>query len=464
MDVSFRIKDAGEVKLFLQPIDNNSINGDERPHEFILVRCQGDYNNPYIKLVIGDSGNFDIVQSRDIVEEEGFLREKLSDLSLRVVEALREGVDLSAVNIPETVAVPNPYDPEMIRVEPSNISLRETLIMIESGEINLSPDFQRNVVWDNVRKSRLIESVLLRIPLPVFYFSADRQGVLSVVDGLQRLTAIKEFMQNKLPLQGLEYLRECDGSTYNKGEKSLDDRLLRRFNLTQITINIIDAQSPTRVKYDIFRRLNTGGRPLNSQELRNCLSSDSLRNALRRMAGSKEFKLTTTDSISDIRMEAQEYALRFIRFRMLHLSANKRLDDYSGNMDDELDNCVEYLNGNKDFDYEDYISAYDCAMINARHLFGRHAFRKVYSNTEAYSYRSVINKTLFLSWSVLLADIPTEIISQNVEKDSWISILGNEISNDQDYYNFLSYGTNGWRNILFAFEKAKSIIQKNFNY
>ena len=463
MDVSFRIKDAGEVKLFLQPIDKDTLNGDERPHEFILVRCQEDYDNPYIKLVIDNSGNYDIVQSRDIVEEEGFLREKLSDLSLKVIEALREGVDLSAVNIPETVAAPKPYDPEMIRVEPSNISLRETLIMIESGEINLSPDFQRNVVWDNVRKSRLIESVLLRIPLPVFYFSADRQGVLSVVDGLQRLTAIKEFMQNKLPLQGLEYLSECDGCTYNKGEKRLDDRLLRRFNLTQITINIIDSQSPIRVKYDIFRRLNTGGRPLNSQELRNCLSSDLLRNALRRMAGSKEFKLTTTDSISDTRMEAQEYALRFIRFRMLHLSSNKRLDDYSGNMDDELDNCVEYLNDNKDFDYEDYITAYDRAMINARHLFGLHAFRKVYSNTEADGYRSVINKTLFLSWSVLLADIPTEIISQKVKKDSWISILGNEISNDQDYYNFLSYGTNGWRNILFSFEKAKSIIKTTFN-
>ena len=97
---------------------------------------------------------------------------------MRINEALRLGNDLSAVNIPETTARIKPYDPEMIRVEPSNITLREAFIMINGGEINLSPDFQRNVVWDNVRKSRLIESVLLRIPLPVFYFSSDRQGVL----------------------------------------------------------------------------------------------------------------------------------------------------------------------------------------------------------------------------------------------------------------------------------------------
>lgn len=463
MDISFRIKEEGEVRLFLQPVDEESRNGDEIPNKFILVRSQKDYSNPYITLTIDNAGNYNIVTIRDVIEEEGFLRDKLSDFSLKVIEALREGVDLSAVNIPETVEQIKPYDPELIRVEPSNISLRESLIMIESGEINLSPDFQRNVVWDDVRKSRLIESVLLRIPLPVFYFSADRQGVLSVVDGLQRLTAIKEFMQNKLPLQGLEYLRDCEGCTYNKGDKCLDDRLLRRFNLTQITINIIDSQSPTRVKYDIFRRLNTGGRPLNAQELRNCLSSNSLRAALRRMAGSEEFKETTTRSISDIRMEAQEYALRFIRFRMLNITPNTRIDDYSGNMDEELDNCVEYLNNSEGFDYEDYIIAFDRAMINARHLFGRHAFRKVYSNTVPDSYRSVINKSLFLSWSVLLAEIPTEIILQNTDKESWISVLGNAISNDQDYYNMLSYGTNGWRNVLYAFEKAKGIIENHLH-
>lgn len=461
MDIILRIKEAGDVKLYLQPIEEEAREKDEEPHKFILVRSQEDYDKPYMTLTVDDKGDYNIINLRDIDEEEDFLRDKLADFAMRINEALRLGNDLSAVNIPETTARIKPYDPEMIRVEPSNITLREAFIMINGGEINLSPDFQRNVVWDNVRKSRLIESVLLRIPLPVFYFSSDRQGVLSVVDGLQRLTAIVEFMNNKLPLQGLEYLDECEGCTYNSGKKKLDERLLRRFNITQITLNIIDSQSPTKVKYDIFRRLNTGGRPLNSQELRNCLATNKLRTALRSMANSKEFKATTTNSISDTRMDAQEYALRFIRFRMLQLMPGLKIRDYSGSMDDELDSSVELLNNLEIFDYDDYVAAYDRAMINARYLFGRHAFRKVYKETKVYSYRSVINKTLFLSWAVLLADIPTELIRAKAKHESWISILGNAISSDEHYYNMLSYGTNGWKNIMYAFEKAKEIIDEH---
>lgn len=463
MEISFRVKDVGEVKLFLQPMEDRANNGDECPHKFMLVRSQEDYDNPYLVFTIDNNGGFIIDTIREIDEEDSFLKDKLADFSIKVIEALRQGKDLSAINIPETTTQMRPYDPEMIRVEPSIISLREANIMMDSGEIDLSPDFQRNIVWDNVRKSRLIESVLLRIPLPVFYFSANREGILSVVDGLQRLTAIREFMQNRLPLQGLEYLNDCEGCTYNKGKKILDDRLLRRFNLTQITLNIIDYQSPTKVKYDIFRRLNTGGRPLNSQELRNCLASNALRDALRKMANSVEFKTTTTNSISDVRMDSQEYALRFIRFRMLNIAPGMRIEDYIDNMDDELDYCVELLNILDGFDYNDYIAAYDRAMINARYLFGRHAFRKVYNDTEISSYRSVINKTLFLSWSVLLADIPTEMITQKVQRESWIKYLGEAISSDVHFYNMLSYGTNGWKNIMYAFEKAREIIKEHLN-
>jgi len=459
MDITLRIKDVGDAKLYLQPVDEIDLAEETRRYKFILVRCQEDFTNPYMTLHIDENGTLEIIDQRDIEEDKDFLKEKLDDFSLGIVEALRQGVDLSAVNIPETVVKIRPYDPELIRVEPNNISLRETFTMITNGEINLSPDFQRNVVWDNGRKSRLIESILLRIPLPVFYFSADRQGILSVVDGLQRLTAIMEFMQNKLPLQDLEYLDDCEGCPYN-GKKKLDDRLYRRFNLTQITLNVIDSQSPTKVKYDIFRRLNTGGRPLNAQELRNCLASNALRGALRKMADSKEFKNTTTNSISDTRMEAQEYALRFIRFRMLNITPNRKIGEYTGNMDDELDNSVEILNGLENFNYDDYVAAYDRAMINARHLFGRHAFRKVYKDTTSNSYRSVINKALFLSWSVLLADIPCEKVML-IKKESWISVLGEAISNDKDYYDMLSYGTNGWKNIIFAFDKAKQIIELN---
>lgn len=459
MEITLRIKDIGDSKLFVQPLEKLSSEKEIEGAKYILIRCKDDFGNPYMIIHVYDNGLFEIEKQRDIDEEEDFLKEKLADLSLRIIEALHQGIDLSAIDIPETIRKEKPYDPDLIRVDTSTMSLRQVYDMVNEGEINLSPDFQRNVVWDNRRKSRLIESILLRIPLPVFYFSSDRNEILSVVDGLQRLTAIMDFMQNKLVLHDLEYLDNCEGCTYS-GKNRIDDRLYRRFNLTKITTNVIDSSSPTKVKYDIFRRLNTGGRPLNAQELRNCLASNELRVALRKMSKSKEFKETTTYSISDTRMEAQEYALRFIRFRMLNITPGFSVSNYSGNMDDELDNTVELLNGLEAFRYDDYVAAYERAMINARYLFGRHAFRKVYKDTTEYSYRSVINKTLFLSWSVLLADISTEELKSKVNKESFISVLGNKISVDEQYYNMLSYGTNGWKNIIVAFEKAKEIIDE----
>lgn len=168
----------------------------------------------------------------------------------------------------------NPYNPKLIRVDPKTFSIGQICQMIEYEEIDLSPDFQRNFVWTDItRKSRLIESLLLRIPIPVFYFSQDEEGLFQVVDGVQRLTVIHAFMQNKFKLRNLEYLTECNDKWYKKPdrlEESLDNMYTRRIEQTQLYINIIDPQTPGRVKYDIFKRINTGGKALNNQEIRNC--------------------------------------------------------------------------------------------------------------------------------------------------------------------------------------------------
>lgn len=160
----------------------------------------------------------------------------------------------------------------------------------------------------------------------MFYFSQDEEGKLYVVDGLQRLTAIKEFMDNKYELHNLEYLKNsCDGKTYNKKGNSIEDKYYRWFNLTQIMANVIDPRSPAKVKYDIFRRINTGGRPLNNQELRNSLSRNDLRRTLREMVVLKSFADATGGSIKDVRMDAQEIALRFFYFRWMYLKEPKSI-------------------------------------------------------------------------------------------------------------------------------------------
>ncbi len=219
-------------------------------------------------------------KDESIFEDKHVLKTKLDRLVLEVIEAEQSGTENNETDIEEEIS---PFNPEDIKVHAKQFSLRLVYDMIKIGDIDLSPDFQRNFVWNNSQKSRLIESILLRIPLPMFYFSEDDEGRITIVDGLQRLTTIKEFMDNQFPLKSLEYLgNSCEGKYFfDSGNKEgIDAKYVRWFNQTQFSVNVIDPSSPPKVKYDIFRRINTGGKPLNNQEIRNCLASKVLREIL----------------------------------------------------------------------------------------------------------------------------------------------------------------------------------------
>lgn len=459
MQITLNLKGYGETKLSVLPLDDKNKGTETAPKDFVLVFCEDDIENPFMRLQLTEENKFKILNQREVEETDDDLIDKLNDLAIRVVEAIQLGIDLSAISLSKR-ALEKPYNPDQIRVESKTFSIRLIYDMIKDGDLDLSPDFQRNVVWDSYRKSRLIESILLRIPLPMFYFSQDEEGKLFVVDGLQRLTAIKEFMDNKLVLRDLEYLSgTCEGKTYNKENNKIEEKYYRWFNMTQLSVNVIDPQSPSKVKYDIFRRLNTGGRPLNAQELRNCLAKERVRKALREMAGLSSFKKATGNSISDTRMDAQELALRFIFFRFHYKKG--AVKKYTGNMDLDLDDFVDLLNKMGDFEFDKYVAEFDSAMKIARYLFGRHAFRKVYINTVKDSPKSLVNKALFVSWSVLLADYDYNKVKNSLDNYCFISILGERISSDDEYYRALSYGTNGRKNILIAFEVAEQIIKAN---
>ncbi|MFZ2432391.1 MAG: DUF262 domain-containing protein, partial [Lutibacter sp.] len=355
-----------------------------------------------------------------------------------------------------------------IKVHAKQFSLRLISDMIEDEDINLSPDFQRNFVWNSIQKSRLIESILLRIPLPMFYFSEDNVGKITIVDGLQRLTTIKEFMDNKFPLRNLEYLEEsCGGKYYfdSGKKKGLDPKYKRWFNQTQFSVNVIDPSSPPKVKYDIFRRINTGGKPLKNQEIRNCLSGSGLRDTLNEMVNLKEFKTATDYSIKSMRMEDQEVTLRFLYFyRLIELDHN--IDNYSGYMENALDNLTEELANSTKDSLSKYVSLFSNSMQNAEYLFGRkYAFRKVkpediYPN----SYKQLINKALFVCWSVLLSEYDPVVIKNKNEPGLLLKPLAENIEDDFNLLNYLSYGTNGRNNLLYAFKSSYDLIKKHLNY
>lgn len=405
----------------------------------------------------------------DIFEEVESIDNKLYDLVLNVLADAQSGTE-SNENGP--ILENNPYNPDAIKVQTKPFNITLVSEMIDKGYIDLTPDFQRNLVWNPLQKSRLIESILLRIPLPMFYFAEDEEGNIAVVDGLQRLTTIKEFMDNKFALKGLEYLTNCEGkyfSNENKDKSSnglnaIEPKYLRWFNMTQLTVNVIDPSSPAKVKYDIFKRINTGGKPLNDQEIRNCLASKNLRAILREMAALPEFTRATDLSIKSMRMEDQEVALRFICFHRFY-KENNTLDGYNGNMEYSLNAVTDLLGKYKKEDLNIYLNLYSKAMNNAAHLFGKYAFRKIMlRHLEPNAYKQLINKALFVSWSVLLSEYdPKEIISKN-EEGILSRPLANLISEDPKLFNYLTYSTNSKANLQYAFSAAKKVIQSNLKY
>ncbi|MDE5819033.1 MAG: DUF262 domain-containing protein [Lachnospiraceae bacterium] len=343
----------------------------------------------------------------------------------------------------------NPYNPKLIRVDTKPFSIRQMNEMIEAKDIDLSPDFQRGFVWNDItRKSRLIESLLLRIPIPVFYFAQDEEGQFQVVDGVQRLTVINSFMKNEFKLKNLEYLSECNGKYFKKpGAKahSLEDMYVRRIEQTQLFVNVIDPQTPGKVKYDIFKRINTGGKALNGQEIRNCLANGRTRSFLHELAGSTNFLQATRKSISAARMADEELVLRFIAFYMMDHKIT--VNEYKGGMDELLDDTVEVLNALKTERFIEIREHFFQAMDNAYFLFGANAFRKA----------NYINKSLFLGISRVLCDISPQKL-QDKEKEDIARLVQAEISNNERFRNALSMATNDARNVKFVYDTVKKII------
>jgi uncharacterized protein with ParB-like and HNH nuclease domain len=331
--------------------------------------------------------------------------------------------------------------------------------LINNGDIELTPDFQRNFIWDKTRQSKLIESILLGLPLPSIYLSQYKDGRLTVVDGLQRLHTIKYFLEDKLVLSNLEYLKDCNGKTYSQLEGILSPLRYRKFGQTQIMCFVIDYRSPTQLKFDLFRRLNTGGKPLNNQEIRNCLSRPSVQQLLKNMVELENFGNATDWSVKDTRMEAREAALRFIYFFEQYTVSNP-VGKYNGDMETTLDDFIDDLNKRESDNLEKYISIYDKALGSAYHLFGDYCFRKVLPET-VNGKRTPVNKLLMLTLSVLLTKFDSaKTIELNVE-NSLLVPLAEFIENEDRLFDAMTYGTNGKWNIEKGFNSLRNFLDEN---
>ncbi len=445
-----KLQNGEDVMLYPLLQGNNSfILLDEKNEE----RLAGEITDNHV--TIKDWKEFDSNNS------EGFLELLYFDLINKKQSGTEE-------NENQLVKEDNPFNPEQIKVNAKQFSIKLITDMIEAKDIDISPDFQRHFVWNSSQKSRLIESLLLRIPLPNFYFAEDEEGRLTVVDGLQRLTTIRDFVNNKFPLRDLEYLNEGVKGRYYQDDgkkKGVDKKYFRWFNMTQLSVNVIDPSSPSNVKYDIFKRINTGGRILNNQEIRNCLSSQKVRTLLTNMVSLAEFKSATGGSLKPTRMADQEMALRFIMFYDAYKKDNTLYSSYDGYMESSLDTTIESYKNVTEEESEKIISRFSCAMKNTEWLFGsKYAFRKVKTaDLKEDASRQLLNKALFEVWSVLLADMSPDDVRNKYCEGYLSSKFASLLESDKDLMYYLSYGTNGKANMVYVFKAVKKMIIDELN-
>ncbi len=371
---------------------------------------------------------------------------------LDIIEELdgdeRTGVEMERQG--EEVDVVRPWDPTAIRVDPKTYSLRNIVDMIRDNDLELAPDFQRKKVWGPIQKSRLIESILIRIPLPAFYFSSDEGGLMQVVDGLQRLSTVNDFVNGKFSLKGLEYLqKEIDGKRF----KDLPALWSRRIYSTQITANVVDPQTPDQVKFDIFKRINTGGSPLNAQEIRHCMSKKRSRDFIQRLVSTAEFQDATNGKLKDHpRMVDREVVLRFVAFRLFRKQYGTfdTLDSFLTHTTKQID-----LGKLDDESLEELERDFVRSMKNAKNLFGDRAFRKWDKTTERMN---PFNRALFDSWSVLLADFEWSHLKDN--KDAIVKSSCELVRNSYAFLNAITTSTNMESRIDTRFLAVDSILQE----
>ncbi|GAB2469347.1 hypothetical protein GCM10027030_00020 [Luteococcus sediminum] len=191
--------------------------------------------------------------------------------------------------------VPNPNEllsENGLVIQSNELALMNIHSLANGGSLDLSPKFQRRNRWDRDRKSRLIESFLINAPVPPVYLAEDRQGKYLAIDGKQRLTAIATYIDDGYPLSGLTFLEEFNDCRFSDLPNSVQLTLQMR----PLRTVIIMRQSQEWVKHEVFMRLNTGGQPLNNQELRNVAFAGELNDLLLELS-QHPFRLFTDEGV-----------------------------------------------------------------------------------------------------------------------------------------------------------------------
>lgn len=308
------------------------------------------------------------------------------------------------------------------------------------GRVNLNPDWQRDYVWTGKRPSMLIESLLLNIPIPVIFLAKTPDECYEVIDGVQRLTTVFNFFENKFKLKELEVFKEFEGKSFSELDKgtqsALEDSVIKCF--------ILSENTPQDLKFLTFERINTGGIKLNEMEVRNCIYRGTLNEKIKELAKNQNFVDSINMKNLSKRMLDRNLVLRFLAFHELnYTNATSGLKSFLNRFFENYQNAKpEVLSG--------FEKNFKNAMRNAVTVFGTHAYRLRRGDSGGGGeWASRPNATIFQVIATSLARYDTAQVANKADAifEEYLDIL-----QDQKWIDSVSKSTGDASNIRYSFE------------
>jgi hypothetical protein len=384
--------------------------------------------NPAILLAMKNAG-------RQIPDEDVEKEQIDSDNSLRLMD--------------------KPFDPTKINIETKTPSLDTLIKRIKNKSVQLNTEsyFQRkDDLWDVEQQSRLIESILIRFPLPAFFFDATDDNNWLVVDGLQRLSSIRNFCVEKDPtkrlkLTNLEFLSHLNGKTWD----TLSEDLHRVIEESQVVIYKIMPGTPTDVKFNIFKRINTGGLILEAQEIRHALFQGKPAIFIAELAKNKEFIRATSGKIKTHRMLDRDFANRFLGFYLFGYQ------NYTPDLDTFMSKAMASISDRNDNELNKIKEDFTESMKLAFDIFGNKAFRKVNRHTKRLP---PINKALFDAISVqfgLLSKHERDVLRNH--KGDFKSGFKELLNKDEYFYTSVTSSTGDKNKVIHRHSSIEDLIK-----
>lgn len=351
-----------------------------------------------------------------------------------------------------------PVNQREVLTRPADPQVRALHDKYKRGKLILQPDFQRQYVWDRKKASRLVESVLLRVPLPIIYLSEQPDGKEYVIDGQQRLTSLFSFVDGQLPggdsfkLIGLTAYKELNKKAFAEIGEELQDRI-QDYPLRTVTLL---RQSDPDLKFEIFERLNTGSEPLNDMELRNCVHRGNYNSFLKELATEPDFHALLGLTKPDKRMRDIELVLRFASFY------HSTYLQYTPPMKRFYNHDMERWKDISQSDAEKLRSAFKNALALIRSLLGtQNAFKRYYrgdnQNPNGRWEQKKFNASLYDVLMGVLWDKDKNHVMACLDslREGWIDLL----ANNADFNRAIEISTSAEDMVRLRFDLARQWVE-----